>query len=420
MMGEWKTFELGELVRIASGGSFPVKYQGIVDAAYNFFKVSDMNLTENKKMMIKSTNTIDDEIKEKLRSKIHPENTIIFPKVGAALLTNKRRILAKPSAFDNNIMGIIPNENVDYKYLYYFMLTVDFGKFSQTGAIPSINNTIVTTIPIDLPIYKSEQQKIAAILSSVDEAIEKTEQIIEQTETVKKGLMQELLTKGIGHTEFKDSSFGRIPVSWVEYKLEDIAEFIRNGFVGTASPYYTDSEDGIYYLMSNNVRKNKLDLNKLVKITKEFHLKQARSQLKEGDLLTVQSGHIGTTAVVPQSFGGHNCHAVIVTTLKEIDVLPDFVSIYLNSFEGEKRLKGLHVGSTIKHINTKDFKKLIIPIPSLDEQSKIVGILQSFDDKIDKEATEMEVLVKIKQGLMQELLTGKKRVKVEASEEVLS
>src|SRR5699024_761262 len=214
MMSKWKTVELGDLVTLASGGSFPVKYQGTKDGKYNLFKVSDMNLSQNQKYMVESVNTIDENVKEKLRSKIHPKNTIIFPKVGAALLTNKRRLLVEPSAFDNNIMGVIPNEKVDFNYLYYYMLTVDFRKLSQTGAIPSVNNTIVSLLPVDLPINKIEQQKIAAILSSVDEAIEKTEQSIEQTEKVKKGLMQELLTRGIGHTEFKESPVGRIPQKW--------------------------------------------------------------------------------------------------------------------------------------------------------------------------------------------------------------
>src|SRR5699024_10236364 len=214
MMSKWKTVELGDLVTLASGGSFPVKYQGNTDGDYNFFKVSDMNLPQNHKYMVESTNTIDENVKEKLRSKIHPKNTIIFLKVGAALLTNKRRLLIESSAFDNNIMCVTPNEKVDFNYLYYYMLTVDFRKLSQTGAIPSVNNTIVSSLPIDLPTNKIEQQKIAAILSSVDEAIEKTEQIIEQTEKVKKGLMQELLTRGIGHTEFKESPVGRIPQKW--------------------------------------------------------------------------------------------------------------------------------------------------------------------------------------------------------------
>src|SRR5699024_990192 len=74
-----------------------------------------------------------------------------------------------------------------------------------------------------------EQQKIAAILSSVDEAIEKTEQIIEQTERVKKGLMQELLTKGIGHTEFQDSTIGKIPKEWSIKSLSEVLK-VQGGY----------------------------------------------------------------------------------------------------------------------------------------------------------------------------------------------
>ncbi|MCA1011767.1 restriction endonuclease subunit S [Halobacillus halophilus] len=271
---------------------------------------------------------------------------------------------------------------------------------------------------IMLPIPpRKEQQKIAEILSSVDEAIEKTEQIIAQTEKVSKGLMQQLFTKGIGYSEFKKSSFGMIPKGWEEVQMNEISGSIRNGFVGTASPYYSTDENSIPYLMSNNVRKNKLDLNKLVHVDKSFHDKNQKSILSKGDLLTVQSGHIGTTCVVTDEFDGANCHALIVTSLSSSNVIPEYISYFLNSFEGYRRLRGIFVGSTIKHINVKDFKKLYLPIPSsIDEQIQIVKILKSMDFKTDNEKKKVESLLKLKEGLMQQLLTGKVRVPVDEDE----
>src|SRR5699024_1764048 len=110
-----------------------------------------------------------------------------------------------------------PITEIDKTYFRYYLLSNRFqnllDRFSTGTTAKGISQKNLKPLEISYPPLK-EQQKIAAILSSVDEAIEKTEQIIEQTEKVKKGLMQELLTKGIGHTEFKDSSIGKIPVDW--------------------------------------------------------------------------------------------------------------------------------------------------------------------------------------------------------------
>ena len=142
-MIEWKSFLLGDVIEYANGSSFPNRFQGLKQKRYDFYKVSDMNNPKNFMYMVEAENTVDDEIVEKLKAKVHPKDTVIFPKVGAALLTNKRRILSKPSLFDNNIMGIKPKKELLPLYLYYFMLTIDFAKYVQSGAVPSINKTII-------------------------------------------------------------------------------------------------------------------------------------------------------------------------------------------------------------------------------------------------------------------------------------
>ncbi|MTP79875.1 hypothetical protein GMB70_14615 [Turicibacter sanguinis] len=98
-----------------------------------------------------------------------------------------------------------------------------YEKFMTGNATKFINKTTMAEIEFLLPPLK-EQQKIAEILSSVDAAIEKTEQVIAKTEEIKKGLMQQLLTKGIGHTEYKNSELGEIPLKWEIKQLKDLLE----------------------------------------------------------------------------------------------------------------------------------------------------------------------------------------------------
>jgi len=207
---------------------------------------------------------------------------------------------------------------------------------------------------------------------------------------------------------YTPTDIGPSPLDWEAPLLSDVSSLIANGFVGTATPHYTD-ETGVRYLYGTNIRANRIDLTGLRYVTHGFDEEVSKTQLKKGDLLTVQSGHIGTTAVVPSELEGANCHALIVTRLDHAQVDPDFLSQYLNSEIGTARMRGLEVGSTILHINTKDLKRFRIPLPPLPEQQKIAAILSTWDRAIDLTEKLIAAKQKRKQALMQQLLTGKVR-----------
>jgi len=204
---------------------------------------------------------------------------------------------------------------------------------------------------------------------------------------------------------YKMTEVGIIPDEWNTLTIEECSSKCTNGFVGTASPYYSKDVDGIPYLMSNNIRRNRIDYRSWIKIAPEFHDRNQNSQLQTGDLLMVQSGHIGTVCVVPESLHGANCHALIITRFDKLKVNSDYVAYYINSEPGITRLSGMFVGSTIKHINTKEFKKFSIPLPPLPEQRKIAEILTTVDDHISETEALIEKTKILKQGLMQQLLT---------------
>ncbi|MBR9802942.1 hypothetical protein GYB59_15180 [bacterium] len=208
---------------------------------------------------------------------------------------------------------------------------------------------------------------------------------------------------------YTPTDIGPSPLDWNAPLLSEVSSLITNGFVGTATPHYTD-ETGVRYLYGTNVRPNRIDLTGLRYVSHEFDDKESKTRLKEGDLLTVQSGHIGTTAVVPSELEGANCHALILTRLDKEQVLPSFLSQYLNSEIGTARMRGLEVGSTILHVNTKDLKRFRIPLPPLPEQNKIAAILSTWDRAIELTEQLIAAKKKRKQALMQQLLTGKVRL----------
>ncbi|MGU8239215.1 restriction endonuclease subunit S [Clostridium perfringens] len=300
----------------------------------------------------------------------------------------------------------INNEN-NVKWIYYYLNNIDLKKYNEATGVPSLSVNNLNNIKVITPSLK-EQEKIAEILSTVDEQIENTEKLIQKNQELKRGLMQQLLTKGIGHKEFKETELGEIPKEWEVKKIGEISDFCSNGFVGTATPYY--SEKGTFYLMSNNVRENKIDTRNMIKVNDKFVSLYPRSKIYKDDMLTVQSGHIGTSCVVTQEYDNCNCHALIITRFKKRFVDSNFISYYLNSDKGKDRLSSIFVGSTIKHINVKDLVKFFVPVPEIYEQRKIVSILSSLDGKIEQYRNKKEKLEEMKKGLMQQLLKGKIRV----------
>lgn len=159
---------LGEIAEVRSGWGFPNAHQGSPDGNIPFYKVSDMNLLGNETTMSHANNFVTDEVARKLGVKPAPAGSIVFPKIGAAVATNKKRILSRPSAYDNNVMGLIPGERIIPRYLYHWMLTFDLSKLANdSGAVPSIRKSEAEQVQVPLPSV-NEQKRIVAILDKFD------------------------------------------------------------------------------------------------------------------------------------------------------------------------------------------------------------------------------------------------------------
>lgn len=308
-------------------------------------------------------------------------------------------------------------DGIDQMYVYQYTKSKDYQdeilRRSLLKATPQkINLNEIGKTLIRIPQTVKEQSKIASILSTVDDKIDSINERIKETQKLKQGLMQQLLTRGIGHTRFKDSPLGEIPESWEVVKIGDHQDLMTNGFVGTATKYYVDI-GGILYIQGYNVQENKFRHKGIKYISTDFHEKHKKSHLKEGDLLTVQTGHIGTTVVVPKELEGANCHALIITRLKKKDFDPQYISFFLNSGKGKDNIKVISVGSTLAHINVGDFMKFLVPKPTLIEQQEISGVLSEVGNKLDVLQEQKNEYEQLKKGLMQQLLTGKMRVKLD-------
>jgi type I restriction enzyme S subunit len=161
--------ELGLISEIRSGWGFPKKEQGNKEGDFPFYKVADMNTSGNEVYMNVAANYVSAEKAKKLKCKPAPEGTIIFPKIGAAIGTNKKRVLTRPACYDNNVMGIIPNqEKIINKFLFYFFESIELINLADySGAMPSIRKSRISKLIIPVPPLPA-QREIVQILDRFD------------------------------------------------------------------------------------------------------------------------------------------------------------------------------------------------------------------------------------------------------------
>ncbi|MBU6173584.1 MAG: restriction endonuclease subunit S [Planctomycetes bacterium] len=209
---------------------------------------------------------------------------------------------------------------------------------------------------------------------------------------------------------YKQTEVGVIPVDWEVQRLGEITLRMTNGFVGPAIRHYTENSDGVLYIQGYNVKENSFNFHGVKYVTYEFHKANTKSCLRLGDMLTVQTGEVGLTTVVPENLVGANCHALIISRFDRARVYPLFVSFYLNSKPGRARMRLIETGTTMKHLNVGDMLHLMVPFPSLREQEAIAGALSDADAWIESLGQLIAKKRQIKQGAMQELLTGKRRL----------
>ena len=183
--------KLGDIADIVPGFAFSEVYQGHTNLPTPFIKVSDFARAQNS-WIHDAANTVDDALLKTMRAKSYPPGTIIFPKVGGALLTNKRARIAVRSSFDNNVMGIIPR-GVDGDYLYWFMCQFDMAQLANTQALPSVRASDVAQIDIPVP-EKEEQRRIAARLKAqlaeVDTARQAVQAGLRDADALRQRLLQ--------------------------------------------------------------------------------------------------------------------------------------------------------------------------------------------------------------------------------------
>ena len=252
-----------------------------------------------------------------------------------------------------------------------------------------------------------EQKKIAEILSTQDKAIELQGRKIEELKRFKKGCLEKMFPrKG---QKVPEKRFPGFTDDWERRKLGSIYEAIGNAFVGTATPYYV--ENGHFYLESNNIKDGQINHNTEVFINDEFYEKQKDKWLHTGDMVMVQSGHVGHAAVIPEELDNSAAHALIMFRDPKIEIEPYFLNYQYQTLKSKKKIENITTGNTIKHILASDMQQFEVDMPKLEERKKIAEYFRGLDRLIALHQCKLEEMKRQKKALMQLLLTGIVRVK---------
>ena len=257
-----------------------------------------------------------------------------------------------------------------------------------------------------------EQEKISSILSTVDEQIDNIDALIEKNKELKKGLMQTLLTKGIGHTKFKKTEIGEIPEEWDVIKFFDFVDKIIDFRGRTPKKLGMDWGNGdIQALSANNVKMGKIDFSLECYLASEelYEKWMSGNELKNGDIIMTMEAPLGNVALVPDERKYILSQRVIALKTKDF-INNKFMKYMLMSDGVQRQLETLSTGTTAKGINQKNLARVYVKIPMIKEQEKIASILFKIDEKIEEYQNKKQKLEEIKKGLMQQLLTGKIRV----------
>lgn len=409
---DWEMSELGKYIDVYSGFAFKTR-DFLSDKSIGIPIIKIGNLQGGSVVIDEKTSYVLPNFYDKLpKFQLHYSDVLIAL---SGATTGKVAVINKNigKALANQRIGkfkVLHSEKIDRKFFYYFSQSTIFNKSMLRNIGRSAQGNLspeqIKKLPITLPPLP-EQRMIAKILSTADETIQQTSEIIAKTQELKKGLMQELLTKGIGHTRFKKTEVDEIPEEWEVVKLGDITHEIYYGITARA----TDKESPLKMLRTTDIKNYSTDWEKLpyCEITEKRN-NIGKYFLEKDDLIIARAGTTGVSILVDRSLNNMVFGSYLIKAKLKAFVHSKFIHYFLQSNFYWNHILSTQAGSTMKNINLPILKSLRLPLPPLPEQKKIAEILSCVDEKIELERKKKAELEELKKGLMQDLLTGRVRV----------
>ena len=302
----------------------------------------------------------------------------------------------------------ITSEDLDSRYLQYQLnYGREFAKFAvlqkQGGSRTYMYLNKLKKLELTMPKAIEEQKKISGYFIELDYLITLHQRKCDETKELKKFMLQKMFPKnGEKKPEIRFKGFTD---DWEQRKLSEIYASIGNAFVGTATPYYV--EQGHFYLESNNIKDGQINHNSEVFINDEFYERQKDKWLHTGDMVMVQSGHVGHAAVIPEELDNSAAHALIMFREPKVKIEPYFLNYQYQTNKIKKKIEGITTGNTIKHILASDMQEFVVDLPDYDEQKQIGDYFRNLDHLITLHQRKCDEIKEIKKFMLQNMFPQK-------------
>lgn len=365
--GAWEQRKLGEVVNIFSGWS-PSNFKEGDSGSDIFIKVDDLNYS-TREQLNSQMNVLESQKYKKI-----PKGSTIFPKRGAAIMTNKVRILGKSAYMDTNMMALEASD-ISSEFLYTFITKTGLFKIADTSTIPQINNKHINPYPIKLPTMP-EQKQIGKFFKQVDSLIALHQRKLEHLQEQKKGLLQKMFPKN-GET-VPEVRFPGFTDAWEQRKLGETSKITAGGDV---------NKEKLLTHGKFPVIANALTNNGIVGYYNDYYriAAPAVTVTGRGEIGKAKSRKINFTPVV---------RLLAVESKHNVDFLAEAIN----------RSKVVFESTGVPQLTVPKLSNYKISFPnSVDEETKIGDFLQQFDTLIALHQRKLDHLELMKKGLLQQM-----------------
>ncbi|HPI30064.1 MAG TPA: restriction endonuclease subunit S [Bacteroidales bacterium] len=437
----WQLKKLGEVGEIISGGTPSTKVAAYWNGTISWITPADLSCYD-KKIITKGRKSITVIGLKNSSSRLLPKGSILF---SSRAPIGYVAIAGNEVCTNQGFKSIIPDKSILSEYLFYFLKASkqNAEKVASGTTFKEISMKAFSQLEIPLPPLPEQQAivaKIEELFSELDKGVESLKTAQQQLKVYRQSLLKwafegrltsayfdkaqheplsgrprllsEAETSGNMAAEEKEKyGNNELPEGWIETEIKNVCLDIKVGIVIKPTNFYSKTGKGIKAFRSANVRELKINDADWVYFTKEANEINHRTKLNFGDVLIVRSGYPGTSCIVSKEFEGCNAIDILIATPNKEKILPEYLCYFNNSPLG----KGLFIlksrGVAQKHLNVGEYSKLVVHIPSLKEQQRIVDELESrltVCDKIEKTINEgLQQSEALRQSILKRAFEGR-------------
>ncbi|USI61235.1 restriction endonuclease subunit S [Lactococcus lactis] len=386
---DWEERKLGELTTSFSGGTPSAGNSSYYKGDIPFIRSGEINSDKTELFLteagLKSSS-----------AKMVSVGDILYALYGAT--SGEVGISQINGAINQAILAIKPCDGYNSHFLMQWLKLKKQKIIDQylQGGQGNLSGSIVKNLVLKVPNFE-EQQKIGAFFKQLDDTIALHQRKLDLLKEQKKGFLQKMFPKN--GAKVPELRFAGFADDWEERKLIDLATTYI-GLVTTMTENYTNK--GTLLIRNSDIKEGRFDLSNPIYLEEQFAEENKTRRMRKGDVVTVHTGDIGTSAMINSELDGAIGFATITTRpTKELD--SNFLAWYFNSNYHKKYAKRMSTGDGRSNYNMKDFNKNVIPTPQIDEQQKIGAFFKQLDDTIALHQRKLDLLKEQKKGYLQKM-----------------